>query len=104
MDQGEVKMRETHAAALKRIRDEFQAKYPHYTPPPDATRETWGAWVLANIDLHGDEFAVRFPAQHAIMQRNEIDPDAVHDALHNLAYPTQPRHTARAGAYDLAAG
>lgn len=102
---GEQLMRDTQRAALKKIRDEFQAKYPHYTPPPDATREQWAGWIFANMDLHGPEgFAERFPSHHVILQRDVIDPEAVHDALHNLAYPTQPRHTARECALDLVAG
>lgn len=61
-------MLKTRVEAEKRIRDEFQQKHPHYTPPPDASQEVWGSWLLANICLHGPEgFEARFPAQFALM-------------------------------------
>lgn len=46
---------ETLRTAQKRIRDEFQAKHPHYTPPQHASVHVWSKWVDANLDLHGQD-------------------------------------------------
>lgn len=67
-------MQATKAAAEKRIRDEFQRNHPHYTPPPYAGALEWGAWVGANLKLHGAAgFRARFPEHAAVL---EADPDA----------------------------
>jgi hypothetical protein len=61
----EMRMHEAKVAAEKKIRDDFQARYPHYTPPPDAGPLEWGAWVGSNLKLHNAEgFRARFP-RHA---------------------------------------
>jgi hypothetical protein len=39
--------------ARREIRDAFQIRNPHYTPPPWADRETWERWVEANVNMHG---------------------------------------------------
>jgi hypothetical protein len=55
-------------AAARRERDEFQAKHPHYTPPPWAGLKAWGCWVIANKKLHGEDgFRERFPRHAAIL-------------------------------------
>jgi hypothetical protein len=41
------------AQARREIRDAFQIRNPHYTPPPWADRETWERWVEANVNMHG---------------------------------------------------
>jgi hypothetical protein len=88
---GEQEMRETQRAALKKIRDTFQMNYPHYTPPRDAGDLMWGAWVGANLRLHGVEgFRARFPKQAALLERpgsfgEPMTADLV-AKLHALAY------------------
>lgn len=90
-DDIERRTQEAHAEALKRIRDDFQKRYPHYTPPPDASLEMWGAWLLTNVDKHGIEgFTERFPA-HVQLLNTETDRDVIAGVFHTMAYPYNPR-------------
>lgn len=58
----EEKAQQTLIDANRKIRDEFQAKHPHYTPPPESSAEQWESWRNANVALHGiDGFNDRFP-------------------------------------------
>jgi hypothetical protein len=52
-DEHEDAAREVSNEALRKIRDEFQAKHSHYVPPPWAMRDVWDRWVEANCMMHG---------------------------------------------------
>lgn len=48
--------------SMRAIRNDFQDRFPHYTPPPWAGDGIWLRWYEANIRLHGaDGFEARFP-------------------------------------------
>ena len=56
--------------AMRTVRDEFQEKHPHYTPPPWAGERAWRQWISANVRLHTWEgFCERFP-KHAKLIEN----------------------------------
>lgn len=75
MDYGAL-MQQVKAEAERKIRYEFQEKHPHYTPPRDASAFWWGAWVAANLKLHGVQgFRERFPRQTAIVEGADMTDD-----------------------------
>lgn len=90
-DNGARLMEEALAAALKKMRYDFQEKYPHYTPPPDAPAYWWTEWVRAKLTLHGVQgFRERFPKHAAVvetqMKFGEPMTDDIADKLRTLSY------------------
>jgi len=98
MNDEQLTMRQVKAEADKRIRDAFQEKHPHYTPPPDAKPLQWARWAIANYRMHTEiGFKARFPAQEAVLTEELTVAELAHNErrvyakLHHMTYPHIPR-------------
>lgn len=82
--------------ALKKIRDTFQIRSPHYTPPPGADVATWKSWVLWNAAVHGEDGEYgcrrRFPEHAEILRRLPVAHISEHTAalLEHASYRRRP--------------
>lgn len=77
--------------AMRAVRDAFQEKHPHYTPPPWAGERAWRRWISANVRLHGWDsehgFKARFPRHAALIENPAGSLEMMLFALRDFSYP-----------------